>query len=135
MRQPTQKLDVHETCVLLCDLAFFERDQSRNAADAEAGCDRRLLVDVDLGEAGARFELFAARSKIGAIARHGPHQGAQKSTMTGPSLRSIVLSKVFAVNATGSPVNSLDLQTPQIASAAGRSDGTRLTAEQCGQTV
>jgi hypothetical protein len=50
--------------------------------------------------------------------------------MTGASLRSIVLSNVFAVNAIGSPVNSLDLQTPQTASAVGRSEGTRLTAEQ-----
>jgi len=55
--------------------------------------------------------------------------------MTGMSLRSTCLSNVFEVNAIGSPVNSLDLQAPHIASDAGRSDATRLTAEQWGQTA
>jgi hypothetical protein len=51
------------------------------------------------------------------------------------SLRSTCLSNVFAVNAIGSPENSLDLQAPHIASDAGRSGATRLTAEQWGQTA
>src|SRR5271165_2478921 len=78
---------------------------------------------------------LAARSKIGAIARHGPHQGAQKSTINGMSLRSTCLSKVFAVSGIGLPVNKLVLQTPHLASEAGRSAGMRLTAEQWGQTA
>src|SRR5208282_1361084 len=78
---------------------------------------------------------LAARSKIGAIARHGPHQGAQKSTITGMPLRSTCLSNVFDVNPIGSPANSLDLQTPHLACAAGRSAGMRLTAEQWGHTA
>jgi hypothetical protein len=45
------------------------------------------------------------------------------------------LSKVFDVSTIGSPVNSLALQTPHLASEAGRSAGTRLTAEQWGQTA
>src|ERR1700692_4471816 len=44
--------------MLLGDLALFERDQSRNAANAEARRNRGLLVDIDLGEASARFELL-----------------------------------------------------------------------------
>ena len=51
------------------------------------------------------------------------------------SLRSTCLSNVFAVSAIGSPVNSFDLQAPHIASDAGRSGATRLTAEQWGQTA
>ena len=78
---------------------------------------------------------FAAWSKIGAIARHGPHQGAQKSTISGMSLRSTCLSKVFDVSAIGSPVNRFALQAPHLASEAGRSAGMRLTAEQWGQTA
>src|ERR1700728_457771 len=78
---------------------------------------------------------LAALSKIGAIVRHGPHHGAQKSTISGMSLRSTCLSKVFDVSTIGSPVNSLALQTPHLASEAGRSAGTRLTAEQWGQTA
>jgi hypothetical protein len=41
--------------VLLGDLALFERDERRNAAKAEARCNRRLLVDIDLGEAGLKL--------------------------------------------------------------------------------
>src|SRR5580704_6068179 len=78
---------------------------------------------------------FAALSKIGAIVRHGPHQGAQKSTISGISLRSTCLSKVFAVSTIGSPVNRFALQAPHFASEAGRSAGMRLTAEQWGQTT
>jgi hypothetical protein len=58
MRQPFQKIEVDQARVLLGDLALFERNQSRNTANAEAGGDRRLLVDIDLGEAGARLELL-----------------------------------------------------------------------------
>src|ERR1700733_9566684 len=78
---------------------------------------------------------FAALSKIGAIVRHGPHHGAQKSTISGMSLRSTCLSKVFAVSTIGSPVNRFALQAPHVASEAGRLAGTRLTAEQWGQTT
>jgi hypothetical protein len=78
---------------------------------------------------------LAAWSKMGAIARHGPHHGAQKSTISGMSLRSTCLSNVVDVNAIGSPVKSFALQTPHLASEAGRSAGMRLTAEQWGQTA
>src|SRR5271163_3215686 len=78
---------------------------------------------------------LAARSKIGAIVRHGPHHGAQKSTITGISLRSTCLAKVFVVSGIGSPVNRFALQAPHVASEAGRSAGMRLTAEQWGQTA
>src|SRR5579863_8765270 len=78
---------------------------------------------------------LAALSKIGAIARQGPHQGAQKSTINGISLRSTCLSKVFAVSATGSPVKRAALQAPHFASEDGRPAGMRLTAEQWGQTA
>ena len=40
----------------------------------------------------------ASASKIGAIALHGPHQGAQKSTTTGAVLDEIVLSKLDESN-------------------------------------
>jgi hypothetical protein len=124
----TQEVDVDQARMLLRDLGAVEYDQGWDATDAVASGDRRLLVDIDLGETGARLEFL--RRAGGAIARHGPHQGAQKSTITGTSLRSMCLSKFEAVSATGSPGKSRDLQEPHTASAAGRSGATRLTALQ-----
>jgi hypothetical protein len=49
----------------------------------------------------------AAASNSGAIARHGPHQAAQKSTSTGTSVFPIIRSKSSAVpSSTGLPSNS-----------------------------
>src|ERR1700733_1477095 len=58
MRQPFEKIEVDKPRVLLGDLALFERDQRGNATDAEARRNRRLLVDIDLGEAGAGLKLL-----------------------------------------------------------------------------
>ena len=94
MRELTQEVEIDEPAVLLCDLALFERDQGRDAADAEAGGDRRSSSTLTLAKRARGSSSFAARSKIGAIARHGPHHGAQKSTISGMSLRSTCLSNV-----------------------------------------
>ena len=48
MREPTQELEIDEAAVLLGDLALFEHDQCPDAANAEPGGDRRLLLDIDL---------------------------------------------------------------------------------------
>ena len=48
----------------------------------------------------------AACSNCGAIVLQGPHQGAQKSTSSGMSLRASWRSKLALVSATGLPVNS-----------------------------
>ena len=135
MRQAAKELEIDQACVLLHDLALFERDQGRDAANAEARRDCRLLVDIDLGEAGARFEFLR---RLVEDRRHRPARpapGAQKSTISGMSLRSTCLSNVFEVSAIGSPVNRFALHAPHLASDAGRSAGMRLTAEQWGQTA
>ena len=112
------------------DLAVVEHDQGRYAADAVASGDRRLVADIDFGEPGARLELLrrAGEDRRHRAARTAP--GAQKSTITGMSLRSMCLSKFEVVSATGSPGKRRDLQEPHTASAAGRSGATRLTALQ-----
>jgi hypothetical protein len=69
------------------------------------------------------------------MARHGPHQGAQKSTITGMSLRVMWRSKVAALAASGFPENSLWWQVPHLACPAGRSGGIRLMALHEGQTT
>src|SRR5260370_20510412 len=56
--QAPKELDVDQPGVLFGDLAVIESDQGRNAADAVARGNARLLVDIDLGEAGARLELL-----------------------------------------------------------------------------
>src|ERR1700722_18590971 len=58
MRQAPKELEIDQPSVLLGHLALFECDQGRNAANAEARRNRRLLVDINLGEASARFELL-----------------------------------------------------------------------------
>jgi hypothetical protein len=76
----------------------------------------------------------AAWAKAGAIILQGPHQGAQKSTSMGMSLRSRCLVKVTAVSSTGWPVNNGWWHCPQLGCWSSRAVGTRLTARQCGQT-
>jgi hypothetical protein len=69
------------------------------------------------------------------MARHGPHQGAQKSTITGTSLRVMCRSKLSELALTGFPVNSCRWQVPHFAWRAGRFGGIRLIAVQCGHTT
>src|SRR6266508_2145548 len=68
----------------------------------------------------------AARSKCGAIDRHGPHHSAQKSTTTGMSLRAICLSKFAAVSSTGCRLNKAFLQVPHMGDSESRAAMTRL---------
>ena len=135
MRQAPKELEIDQASVLLGDLALFERDQSRNAANAEARRNRRLLVDIDLGEAGARFKLLRRLVQDRRHRAARPAPGRPEVDNRGMSLRSTCLSKVFEVSVIGSPVNRFALQAPHLASEAGRSAGTRLTTEQRGQTA
>src|SRR5450830_1548580 len=67
--------------------------------------------------------------------RHGPHQGAQKSTSTGMSLRSICLRKRALARSTGWPVNKSFWHFPQLGCSLSRAGGRRLTASQWGHTM
>src|SRR5260370_16572983 len=58
MRQTLEKVEFDLARMRLGDFALFERNQSRNTANAEAGGNRRLLVDIDLGEASTRLKLL-----------------------------------------------------------------------------
>lgn len=78
---------------------------------------------------------WAARFRIGTMAWQGPHQGAQKSTITGMSLRCVWRSKRRPSSSMGWPSNSLALHWPQTALRVGLSHGMRLTASQFGQTT
>ena len=78
----------------------------------------------------------ASSSSIGAIIRHGPHQGAHRSSSTGSGERSTSASNVASVTVTGfSETGSGFLHRPQTGSspASTRSHGTRLVAPQAGQ--
>jgi len=57
----------------------------------------------------------AACSQAGAMARQGPHHGAQKSTATGRSLDPTCRSKLAPSSAIGWPAKSGALQLPQVA--------------------
>ena len=50
--------------MLLCDLALFERDQGRNAANAETRRDRGLLIDTDLGDDEAPNSVMKRRCSV-----------------------------------------------------------------------
>ncbi len=73
--------------------------------------------------------------KCGAIILQGPHQGAQKSTTSGKSLRFRCLSNVWSLSSIGWPVNSRSLQRPHVGLAESLSSGIRFTDSQCGQTT
>ncbi len=77
--------------------------------------------------------LTTACSNAGAIARHGPHHGAQKSISTGSGLASIAASKLSSASSTGRPSSRGLPQRPQTGSSARRSTGMRLVAPQPAQ--
>src|ERR1700761_2648959 len=70
-------------------------------------------------------------AKNGAIVRHGPHQGAQKSTTTGKVVRLMCRSNVDAVRSTGEPSKAGRWHLGQRGDSARRPTGTRTTASQC----
>jgi hypothetical protein len=112
-----------------------EQNEGRYAADAVARRQRRLFLGVDLEEPVVRFELGGGALVSRRLARQGPHQGAQKSTITGMSLRVMWRSKVSASALAGFPENSFWWQVPHLAWRAGGSGGVRLIALQCGHTT
>ena len=79
----------------------------------------------------------AAFSNCGAMALHGPHHGAQKSTSRGMSLLLACVSKLWAFSATGCPPNSGAPQLPHLplAPAASLSRGARFRVLQAGQAT
>ncbi len=77
----------------------------------------------------------AACSYAGAIIRHGPHQGAQKSTTNGRSFPATWRSKVARVTSNGCWGRSCSLQRPHFGSSSRRAPGTRLAVAQCAQTT
>jgi hypothetical protein len=54
-----------------------------DGAHAELAGISGVLFGVDLDELHRALLVLDDRSRIGPSVRHGPHQGAQKSTMTG----------------------------------------------------
>ena len=62
-----------------------------------------------------RGNLLAVFSKTGPIILHGPHQGAQKSMITGMSLFTITSSKLLFVSSIGFVSKSDFLHFPQFA--------------------
>src|SRR5579863_1132497 len=77
----------------------------------------------------------AARSKAGAIVRHGPHHGAHTSSKTGILLERTWRSNSASSTEDGCASNRARRQLPHLAASAGRAGGTRFTEPQCGQTM
>ena len=71
-------------------------------------------------------------SMTGAIMRHGPHQGAQKSTITGLSLSSTrpwnVLLSISMTSALSSPRQSADARAPAWSAAPASWASSHLSA-------
>lgn len=88
-----------------------------------------------LARRAAGSSCCAAAANAGAIARHGPHQGAQKSTRTGSSDRSTWRSKLASVSTIGEPSKSGDWQWPHWPRSPRRASGTRFGRWQRGQTT
>src|SRR4051794_30659384 len=79
------------------------------------------------------FNCRAACSNCGAIARHGPHHAAQKSTTTGSSLRETKRSKRASSIATGLPSSKAVPHLPQTGSSCVRPASSRFAVLQWGQ--
>lgn len=90
------------------NLPVLEHEQRRNALDAIIACVLGFRVYVNLDE--AHLGSFAARSKLGAMARHGPHPAAQKSVTTGRPLRARCCRSRDPVSSIGFPRNKLEAQ-------------------------
>ena len=67
--------------------------------------------------------------------RQGPHQGAQKSTSTGSSLRPIWVWNAAASSAMDRPLSSSDLQRGHLGCSLRRAAGVRTTAWHDGQAT
>src|SRR4051812_44023554 len=77
----------------------------------------------------------AMRSKAGAMARHGPHQVAKKSTTTGRPVISTNAWNRASSSAIGVPGRRGEEHLPHFGSSASRAAGTRFVAMQCAQTT
>jgi len=77
----------------------------------------------------------AAAAYCGAMARQGPHQGAQTSTRTAPPFVSRrCLDSPVPVTSSGAPEKSASRHLPHLATEGSRCSGKRLVAPQAGQT-
>src|SRR5919201_2228126 len=77
-------------------------------------------------------------SRIGATARQGPHQGAQKSTTTGPSTSRTSLPKLSCVTSRTAGIvaaAAVALAAPGVARADTNADRARAAEAQLGATV
>ena len=77
----------------------------------------------------------AASANAGAIIRHGPHQGAQKSTSIGTSVRDTNFANVSSVRSMGYRGRSDCLHLPQIGRSWILDTGTRFKEPHCEQTT
>ncbi len=86
-----------------------------------------------LASTAAPWSSRAACSNWGAIARHGPHHAAQKSTTTGSSLRVTKRSKRESSIAAGLPSSKALPHLPHTGSSRARAASRRLAVLQLGQ--
>jgi hypothetical protein len=77
-----------------------EDEERRDGQDVELSGRVRVLVDVELADDDLADLLARTSSSTGSIIRHGPHQGAQKSSRTGLSLFRTEVSKLVSVSST-----------------------------------
>ncbi len=88
------------------------------------------LAKITWGESSAAASLNA-----GAIMRQGPHQGAQKSTRIGTSVRAINLANASSDTSTGDVRNRAALHFPQTGLSSTLEVGTLFTAAHAEQTI
>ena len=86
----------HGADELLGDHAVLEDEQRRDRQDVEAGGDGGFSSTLSLPTVTASYSSATSLS-TGSIMRHGPHQGAQKSSTNGLELPATVVSKFASV--------------------------------------
>jgi len=90
-----QNLLGNHTHNLIDNLTLFEKQQW-GQLDAILRCNAHIIVNVQLADFG--LSCKTQPSIMGLIMRHGPHQGAQKSTRTGVVLFRTSCSKLSSVS-------------------------------------
>ena len=97
----------HRADELVDDLAVAEGLDGRDALDAEAGRERLVGVDVDLGQhAPGRRGSPPPLPAPGSACRQGPHHSAQKSTTTGVCRESSITSRSKVASVTSTAIGA-----------------------------
>ena len=114
---------------------MLNENEARDTADVETGGESDAASVSTFTRRTCGSSSAAARSKTGAIMRHGPHHAAQKSINNGTSLVWACFSKRGSSSASGRRSKRGLPQAPHLPLPSSFSRGMRLVVSHRGQTT